>query len=186
MKQQKNTGSYFFNYKGTFSIVFMALVDTNYEFIYVDIGCNGRISDGRVFRNCSLSKAIEHDDLNIPPPQVICEEIQPLPYVIVADDAFHLKENIMKYYPLHNLSHEKIIFNFHLSRSRRIVENTFGILASRFRIFLSPMHLAPENSENVTLASCVLHNVLPEKAQAHYTPPGSFHREDEHTGSITE
>ena len=164
----------------------MALVDADYEFIYVDIGCNGRISDGGVFRNCSLSKEIEHNNLNILPPRVICEEIQPLPYVIVADDAFHLKENIMKYYPLHNLSHEKIIFNFHLSRSRRIVENTFGILASRFRIFLSPMHLAPENSENVTLASCVLHNVLPEKARAHYTPPGSFHREDEHTGSITE
>ena len=72
----------------------MALVDTNYEFIYVDIGCNGRISDRRVFRNCSLSKAIEHDDLNIPPPQVICEEIQPLPYFIVADDAFHLKKTL--------------------------------------------------------------------------------------------
>ena len=92
----------------------------------------------------------------------------------------------MKYYPLRNLSHEKRILNFHLSRSRRIVENAFGILASRFQIFLSAMYLAPENSENITLASCVLHNVLPEKARARYTPPGSFHREDEHTGSVTE
>ena len=164
----------------------MALVDANYEFIYVDIGCNNRISDGGVFRNCFLSKAIEHNDLNTPPPRVICEEIKPLPYGIVADDAFPLKENIMNPYPLRNLPHEKIIFNYHLSRSRRIVKNAFGILASRFRIFLSPMHLAPENVEKVTLASCVLHNVLREKAPACYTPPGLFDREDEHTGRVTE
>ena len=96
MKQPKNTGSYFFNYKGTFSIVLMALVDVNYEFIYVDIGCNGRISNEGVFQNCSLSKVIEHNDLDIPPPRVIREEIQSLPYVIAVDDAFPLKENIMK------------------------------------------------------------------------------------------
>ena len=99
MKQPENTDSCFFNYKGTFSIVLMALVDADYEFIYVDIGCNGRISDGGVFRNCSLSKEIEHNNLNILPPRVICEEIQPLPYVIVADDAFPLKENIMTALP---------------------------------------------------------------------------------------
>ena len=56
----------------------MALVESNYEFIYVNIGCNGRISDGGVFRNCTLSKAVEHNDLNITPPLFICEEIQPL------------------------------------------------------------------------------------------------------------
>ena len=76
-----------------------------------------------MFHNCSLSKAIEHHDLNISPPRVICEGIQPLPYVFVADDAFPLKENIMKHYPPRSLPHEKRIFNYHLSRSRRIVEN---------------------------------------------------------------
>ena len=44
----------------------MALVDGDYKFKYVDVGCNGRISDGGVFKNCSLSTALEANQLNIP------------------------------------------------------------------------------------------------------------------------
>lgn len=43
------TATDYYNYEGKFSIVLLALVDSKYRFIFADIGCKGRISDGSVF-----------------------------------------------------------------------------------------------------------------------------------------
>ncbi|CAG2211064.1 unnamed protein product [Mytilus edulis] len=60
-----NSGSYYYNYKHTHSIVLMALVDANYRFTYVDVGSNGRVIDGGVFRQCTLQEYIENELENI-------------------------------------------------------------------------------------------------------------------------
>ena len=69
VKQPRNSGCYYFNYKGTFSVVLLAVVDANYKFIYVNVGCYGRISDGGVFKNSSLSSALEENLLEVPSPR---------------------------------------------------------------------------------------------------------------------
>jgi hypothetical protein len=51
IQQPENTVGEFYNYKGTKSIILMATVNANYCFIYVNVGCQGRISDCGVFRN---------------------------------------------------------------------------------------------------------------------------------------
>lgn len=61
------SGSDFYNYKSTFSIVLMAVVDADYNFLYADVGCQGRISDGGVFRNTSFFEKLEEKKLEIPP-----------------------------------------------------------------------------------------------------------------------
>jgi hypothetical protein len=60
----------------------------------------------------------------------------PIPYVLVADDAFPLTSYLMKPYAGKlTKGSAKSVFNYRLSRARRIVENAFGLLSSVFRIF---------------------------------------------------
>lgn len=71
----------------------------------------------------------------------------------------------MKPYPRHQslTDRTKAVFNYRLSRARRIVENAFGILTHRFRLFATPIHLCTESVENATTAACIIHNSLIEE-----------------------
>ena len=42
------------NYKNFHGIVLMALIDADYEFIYIDVSWNGRISDGGIKSQINL------------------------------------------------------------------------------------------------------------------------------------
>ena len=130
-----NSGSMFFNYKKSFSIVLMALVDHLYRFICIDVGAYGSNSDGGIFANCALGKALNGNLLDLPLAKFLpkAPELGPIPHVIVGDEAFPLKTNLLRPYPGHDLNDEKRIFNYRLSRARRIVENVFGILAARWK-----------------------------------------------------
>ena len=140
-----NSGSAYFNYKNFFGIVLLALVDADYKFIYVDIGCQGRISDGGVFKNCDLLKLIANGEANFPKGRqlpdmstlndyflVQSDRTSDVSYVIIADDAFPSSTFCMKLYAQSNLSDSKRSFGYRLSRERRTTENAFGVLSNRF------------------------------------------------------
>ena len=42
----ENTGTLYFNYKGTFSMVLLALLDATHRFLYIGVGAYDRDSDG--------------------------------------------------------------------------------------------------------------------------------------------
>lgn len=176
-----NTGSKFINYKGFFSIVLFAVVDANYNFTYINVGCQGRISDGGVFANTTIKQLLDEQKLNLPDEMNLPGRNKLVPYVFLADDAFPLKENIMKPYPgTQDKGSKKRIFNYRLSRARRVVENSFGIISAVFRVFRKPLLLEPEKAKLITLACVHLHNFLRKSitSKSNYTPPGSFDVED--------
>lgn len=156
-----SSGSLYFNYKHFFSVIMMALVDAQCRFLYVDVGCYGRFADGGVFNSCSLSSALETDNsLHIPADCKLPGSDIVSPFVIVADDAFAMKRHLVKPYSARNLTHKQRIFNYRLSRARRVVENAFGIMSSRFRIFGKAIPLAPHKVTTLVLAVCCIHNFL--------------------------
>lgn len=164
LQKPANSGSTFFNYKHTHSIVLLAVVDADYRFLIVDVGCQGRISDGGVFRNSSFCSALESNALNIPPPEAIPDTDTVTPFVFVADAAFPLTTNIMKPYAHRGLSQIERVYNYRLSRARRMSENVFGILVSRFRVFRAGMEVTPDKAKDIVLAAVVLHNFLMHRA----------------------
>ena len=133
LKKPKNSGALYHNYKGFFSIVMLALVDGQYKFRWVDAGTEGSCSDGQIFNASQLKRRIEDGGRDVP-------------YLILADDAFALKTWLMKPYGRRLLTREERIANYRISRGRRVVENAFGILVSRFRVMRTTIELPPRNS----------------------------------------
>ena len=166
--QPHGSGSEFFNYKHFFSVILLGLVDANYRFVYVDVGASGRAGDAGVFSRSTLKEALTRETLHLPPPVTKDGLTEKLPYHIVGDDAFPLSERIMKPYPQRDLDKPKRIFNYRLSRARRVVENAFGILANRFRVFLTKINLSPDKVVEVILAACCLHNYMVETNKHSY------------------
>lgn len=178
------SGSFFFNYKGYHSQVLFGVANANYELIYFNYGVNGRVSDGGVIQLTDLYTKLKNGTLNIPGCGMVGNER--LPYVFVADDAFSLTTNIMK--PINRKigTKENKIFNYRLSRARRMIESVFGILVARFGVLQKPISFTSlDKVHNVVMACCYLHNYLRSKIPQQYTPLEWLDVEDEDTGEFS-
>ena len=131
IRKPDKSGSVYYNYKGYFSVILMALVNADYQFMYIDVGNAGSCGDSTIFQESELLTALEADAANLPPDEVLDNDDQPMPYFIVGDKAFRMRTWLMKPYSLAHVTEEERIFNYRLSRCRRTVECTFGILVSR-------------------------------------------------------
>lgn len=158
----RNSGSQYFNYKGFFSIILMAVVDANYKYIAIDVGAYGGNSDGAVFANSNFGRCwlTNSKKMQIPKERPLPQTNKSLPLVLVADEAFPLKENILRPFPGKNLAIRERVFNYRLSRARRVVENAFGITVQTWRILLKRMEMNINFASLITVTCCILHNFL--------------------------
>lgn len=195
MQAPNNMGSEFYNYKDFHSIILLAMCDANYIFTMVDIGASGRHSDGGVFKNSEFYRRIMNNSLHIPSEEYLPSANKKAPYVLVGDEAFPLNTYLMRPYPGRNtirLPAEVRIFNYRLSRARRVIENTFGIMVSRWRILRRSIIGKITTVENIVKATTCLHNWLQnknnmERTEARrYCPSNYVDRENLNTGEITE
>lgn len=183
----ENSGSEYFNYKSFFSVVLFVVANANYEVLYLNVGCQGRISDGGVFANTRFKKMLTSCKLNLPEESPLPGRSRAVPNVFLGDDAFPLSPNLLKPFPgAQEKGSYKRIFNYRLSRARRVSENVYGILSARFRVLRKPLLLNPEKVEQVVTACVFLHNFLrrSKMSKKMYTPPSTFDSEDKDTGHI--
>jgi len=108
----------------------MVLVDPNYSFLWSQVGDVGPSSDGQIWNHCELHRALQDGVLGVPEADPLPGDDVNTPYHVIGDDAFALRTGFMKPVPRRGLDNGRVIFNFRLSRTRRVVENAFGILAN--------------------------------------------------------
>ena len=160
IKKPKRSGSEYFNYKGYFSLVLLALVDADYKFLWVNAGASGSSSDAQIFNRSKLKRRIENGTLRLPPPEPLGPGGPDLHYFLLGNDAFALMPWLFKPYSRHRLTREERIANYRIFRGRRLVEDSFGILVKRFRVLLTTMVQRPKVERDIVLTCVVLHNML--------------------------
>ena len=74
IKCPTDSGSVYYNYKGFFSILLLALVDGDYKFLWADVGANDSALDYAVFNQCVIKRSIENNMIGFPDPE-------PLPHL---------------------------------------------------------------------------------------------------------
>jgi hypothetical protein len=159
----ENSGSKFRNYKHCFSVILLGICDARYRFLAVDIGTPGRQSDSGIFKASTMGRRLENGEMQVPKPAEIFNGGPVLPYFIVGDEAFPLSSYLMRPYPGRgsgNLTYSQEIFNYRLSRARRIIENAFGILSARWRIYRRPINASEKTVSLIMKATVCLHNFI--------------------------
>lgn len=158
------SGSMYYNYKEYYSVVLMAIADSNYRFMYVNVGSFGKECDSSIFKQSSLWKLIESNTLQLPDEKCLPGMENPkIPYYFVGDEAFALHEHLLRPYGGTHLTLEKKIFNYRLSRARRYIECAFGILSNIWRIFHRPINVDPIFAVDIIKACIVLHKFVRDR-----------------------
>lgn len=157
----------------------MAICDGNYKFLWVDIGGYGAEGDSNVFAHSPLGKRILQNKLELPEDANVGNE--KLPHYFLGDTAFPFTERIMKPYSHKQpskVTEAEAVFNYRLSRARRCIENTFGILCSKWLCLQRTMYCSPDRAQKIVMACCVLHNLLLNKGKDTYCPSSNAYYYD--------
>ena len=162
----------------------MAIFDVRYVFTHIDIGSYGSNNDSGVFRNSKMGEQFfenkghlaEADSLERGFPS------EKFPYYLVGDESFSW---LLRPYPGQGIPKEQVIFNYRLSRARKVTVNVFGTLSARWRIFMRPIQSSVVSTQMIVRAAVVLHKFLRQANSTGYCS-GGFADLYESTGKLKE
>ena len=151
---------YCYNYKDLFYLVLLALVDKEYRFFWVNVGSSGSSSDAQIFTRSDLKEKIKDGTFGSAAPEPPEEGSANLHYFLLSDDTFALMQLLVKPYSRRQLKMEERVAHYRISRGRKVVENAFVILVSRFRVLLGTMEQRLKVVRDIMFTCVVLHNML--------------------------
>ena len=147
----------YFNRKGYHSILVQALVDDQYRFLDIYTGWPGSVHDARVLGNSKLYQKCEAGTF-LPNWDAIVGNTT-IPLLILGDPAYPLRPWLMKPFTGTGLTQKQRKFNYHLSRSRVVVENAFGRLKGRWRTLMKRNDNDIKYILPIIMTCCILHNI---------------------------
>jgi len=150
----------YYNYKHYYSIVLQGLADAQYRFIAIDVGAYGKQSGGGIFCYSSLYQLLSSINFNMPNARKLPLSDMELPFVILGDEAYPFLSYLMRPYPRRQLTESQRLFNYRLSRGKRVVKSAFGILAGKWRILNKPIETSPNMADRILKCICVLRDTV--------------------------
>ncbi|XP_043471848.1 protein ALP1-like [Leptopilina heterotoma] len=158
------SGSAFFNYKKYYSFVLMAICDPEYRFTWIDIGDYGSLNDASVFNASGFGQELEAGRYPLPEGKPLSGMNEQIPYFFIGNEAFGLRSYLMRPYSKRYLKYDdQKLFNYRLSHARTIIEDTFGILVTVWRILQTTLSFKLRTSILIVKCLLCLHNFLLSK-----------------------
>ena len=139
------------------------LCDANYKAIWAHVGSPGSESDCGIYNDSPMFQGIQDETIKLPPPEPLPNDTEDTPYFFIGHDAFPLCQHMLNSFSTRYMDNDQLVFNYRLSRARRVVENLFGIMASRFRCLLRTLEVTPEKAVSITKACLTVHNLFRER-----------------------
>jgi len=128
----------------------------------------GREADPTVFRESVLGQKLYSNLLQIPEHRTLPSSKNIQPFVFVADEAFGLHTNVMRPFPGRGFNDTRRIFNYQLSRARRIVECAFGVLTNKWRVLHTAILVEPEFCDDIVKTCCIFLNFVRKRDGCNY------------------
>ena len=80
IQKPPHAGSDYWNYKKFNSIIILGVVDTNYKFLWLNIGTRGAAGDAQIWNESALKHALVNNTLPIPQPEPLPHDTTDIPY----------------------------------------------------------------------------------------------------------